>query len=101
MPAEAAWPTFATMAAGAFRTIDGRSPSRVSIIAAWPANSPPAGSDNTVVMPSLRAGAQSTEAGFSPSHDRKPAATCRSPAAPASLVSSTMSISTSPRRVDE
>ena len=89
----------AAIATGARRSRAARVSPSVSRNAACPATSPPVGTATTEVMPSLRAGAHSTESGLRPSHTRSAAATPASPCADVSFDAGTAPTSLRPSAV--
>src|SRR5262249_42513093 len=88
-----------TIAAGALRSISALLAPAVRTTAACPDTNPPFGIVTTVVTPSLRAGAQSGEAVFSPSQARNAAAPAWSPVAVLSRVFASPPTSTRPSDV--
>ncbi len=76
----------ATIATGALASMSATPPSTRSMIAACPEISPPVGASTTVVMPSSRAGAINTDAGFMPSQTLNAAAMPSFPRAETSRV---------------
>ena len=95
-PADCGSPISATIATGALMIMSVVVPGTTSTRAACPATSPPVGMMTKLVMPSLRAGASSTELGFSPSQTVNAAAMLSLPRALASWVLLTAAISWTP-----